>query len=115
MFIMDLSVAKVVFLYFIFCICIIYQILLIITMYKKRHEIDILSAVKRDNRISKAGLFFMVLMLIITYQSLFLDEITTGLVELMLIVISGDLGAKAIDNYTKIKKLQTNINEETNQ
>lgn len=71
-------------------------------MIIKRKELNFLSAIQRDGKISKAGIFFFILMLMITYQALFLDKITVELVELMIIIVGGDLGAKYLGNKQKV-------------
>lgn len=100
--ILEFTTIKIIFLYVIFAISAVYQITLFITLVRRRKEINFLSAIKRDGRISKAGLFFFILMLIITYQALFLDEITSGLIELMAIIVGGDLGAKYLGDKKEI-------------
>lgn len=110
---LDFELAKVVFLSIIFIVSILYQIVLFFALYKKRKELNFLSAIKRDGNISKSGLFFFILMLIITYQSLFLDGITPGLVELMGIIVAGDLGATWVNDrkhisLERIKKTRDN-------
>lgn len=76
----------------------ILQCALIFSLIRKQKEIDFLSCIKRDNRISKAGLFFFVLMGIIAYQALFTENVDMKLVELMALIIGGDLGATWLSN-----------------
>lgn len=108
MILLELSVLKTIFLYLIFLISGLYQIILIITMIRKRHTIDFLSAIRREGNLSKAGIFFFILMLVIVYQALFLDDITSGLVELMGLIIAGDVGANYINNkkYVDLEKIK---------
>lgn len=86
-------------------------------MFKNRKSLDFLSTIKRGDRISKASIFFFILMSIIIYQALFLGDISVGLIELMGIIIAGDLGGSWIKNQRelhleKIKK--TNDNDMSN-
>lgn len=106
---LEFATIKIVFLYVIFFISILYQVILFGSLIRHRKDVDFLSAIIRNGNISKAGIFFFVLMLIITYQALFLDEITAGLIELMGIIVLGDLGAKYVANkkiidLEKVKK-----------
>ena len=89
---------KIVFLGIIVFIAFALQCSLLYSLFKKRKEIDFLSCIKRDGRISKAGLFFFVLMGIIAYQALFADNIDSKLVDLMALIIGGDLGATWLSN-----------------
>lgn len=114
---LEFQLLKTIFLYMIFSISVIYQVILFISMIKNRRKIDFLSVIKREGSISKAGIFFFVLMAVIVYQALFLDQITPGLVELMGLIIAGDVGARYVSDkkhieLEKIKKTNYNMSSD---
>ena len=105
----SLEIVKIVFLGFILVIAFIYQLTLLISLFRHRHEISLISAIKREDRLSKAGIFFFVLMSIIVYQALFVSAgVQADLVYLMGMIICGDVGAKWVHRYQKVemKKIQ---------
>ena len=110
--ILEFEMVKVIFLYAIFAISALYQIILVITLFQKRKTVDFLSAIKRDGKVSKAGIFFFVLMLIITYQALFADRVLFELVELMFIIVGADLGATYLWNKKALSSEKLNIMKE---
>ena len=69
-----------------------------ISMFLNRKDINFLDTIKRDGRISKSGIFFFVLMSVIIYQALFLGDVTAGLIELMVIIVAGDVGTNWVNN-----------------
>lgn len=107
---LEILLSKNILLGILFFIVIIYQLLFVFVLIKNRKSVNFISAfTKQDGTISKSGIFFFILMQIIIYQSLFSGQITNGLVELMGVIIAGDIGIKAVDNYkdiqiTKIQK-----------
>ena len=101
---LSIEVVKTCFLGFILFIAFIYQVALLVTLFIKRDQISLVSAIKRGDRLSKAGIFFFVLMSIIVYQALFLPTgVQIDLVYLMGVVIGGDVMAKGISNYRNIE------------
>ncbi len=61
-----MEVIKTCFLGFILFIAFIYQVALLVTLFLKRDQISLVSAIKRGDRLSKAGIFFFVLKIINT-------------------------------------------------
>ena len=111
---LTIEVVKNIFLAFILLLSFIYQVALLVSLFRHRDEISLISAVKRGDRLSKAGIFFMVLMSIIVYQALFVPTgVQNDLVYLMGIIVCGDVGAKYVSNKHNIelKKIQK-ANEE---
>ena len=110
---LTIEFVKNIFLAFILLLSFIYQVALLISLFRHRHEISLISAIKRGDRLSKAGIFFMVLMSIIVYQALFIPTgVQNDLVYLMGIIVCGDVGAKYVSNQHNIelKKIQkTNV------
>lgn len=110
---LTIEFVKNIFLAFILLLSFIYQIALLISLFRNRHDISLISAIKRGDKLSKAGIFFMVLMSIIVYQALFVSTgVQTDLVYLMGIIVCGDVGAKYVSNQHNIelKKIQkTNV------
>jgi len=96
--IFDLELIKTIFLYVIFFVSVFYQLVLMISMFLHRKDINFLDTIKRDGRISKSGIFFFVLMSVIIYQALFLGDVTAGLIELMVIIVAGDVGTNWVNN-----------------
>lgn len=88
---------------FILILSLLYIVVLICSVIMNKKKIDFLSTIKRDGRISKAGIFFFIVMLIIIYQALFLPSISPELTTLMLYIIGGDVGASFVSNYKKIE------------
>lgn len=88
---------------FILILSLLYIVVLIFSVVSNKHKIDFLSTIKRDGRISKAGIFFFIVMLIIIYQALFLPAISPELTQLMLYIIGGDVGASFVSKYGKIE------------
>jgi hypothetical protein len=110
---LTIEFVKNIFLAFILLLSFIYQVALLISLFRNRHDISLISAIKRGDKLSKAGIFFMVLMSIIVYQALFVSTgVQTDLVYLMGIIVCGDVGAKYVSNQHNIelKKIQkTNV------
>ena len=110
---LTIEIVQNVFLAFILILSFIYQVALLVSLFRHRHEISLISAIKRGDRLSKAGIFFMVLMSIIVYQALFIPTgVQNDLVYLMGIIVCGDVGAKYVSNQHNIelKKIQkTNV------
>lgn len=111
---LEIVLSKDVLLGILFFIVIVYQLLFVFVLLKNRNTINFVSAfTKPDGTISKSSIFFFILMQIIIYQSLFMGKITEGLVELMGVIIAGDIGQKVVDHYkdiqiTKIQKTNEN-------
>lgn len=106
---LTIEIVQNIFLAFILILSFIYQVALLVSLFRHRHEISLISAIKRDDRISKAGIFFLVLMSIIVYQALFIPTgVQNDLVYLMGIIVCGDVGAKYVSNHHNIelKKIQ---------
>ena len=82
------------------------QCALLISLYRNRGTINFLSCIKRGNRVSKAGLFFFVLMGIIAYQGVFKDQVDINLVALMVSIIGGDLGATWLKNKKELDDME---------
>lgn len=80
------------------------QCALLISLYRNRKTIDFLSCIKRGERVSKAGLFFFVLMGIIAYQGVFKEQVDVNLVALMVSIIGGDLGATYLKNKKELEE-----------
>ena len=105
----SLELVKIVFLGFILVIAFIYQLTLLVSLFRHRHEISLISAIKRGERLSKAGIFFFILMSIIVYEALFVSTgVQADLVYLMGMIICGDVGAKWVNSYqhVELKKIQ---------
>lgn len=80
----SLEIVKIVFLGFILVIAFIYQLTLLVSLFRNRHEISLISAIMRGDKLSKAGIFFFILMSIIVYQALFVSTgVQADLVYLM--------------------------------
>ena len=106
---LTIELVKNIFLAFILLLSFIYQVALLVSLFRHRDEISLISAIKRGDRLSKAGIFFMVLMSIIVYQALFVPTgVQNDLVYLMGIIVCGDVGAKYVSNKHNIelKKIQ---------
>lgn len=56
---LSIEVVKACFLGFILFIAFIYQVALLVTLFIKRDQISLVSAIKRGDRLSKAGIFFV--------------------------------------------------------
>ena len=99
-----MEVVKSCFLGFILFIAFIYQITLLFSLFLHRDQYSLISAIKREDRLSKAGIFFFILMSIIVYQSLFVPTgVQPDLVYLMGIIVCGDVGAKYVYNKRTIE------------
>ena len=113
---LTIEVIQNCFLGFILFIAFIYQVALLATLIKNKDQVSLVSAIKRGDRLSKAGIFFFILMSIIVYQALFFPNgVQIDLVYLMGMIICGDVGAKWVSNYRnielhKIKKTQNDEN-----
>lgn len=95
---------KEILLFVIFIVSVLYQAILFFSLWKHRRCINFTSAViKPDGTVSKSGIMFFILMIVIIYQSLFVGTITAGLIELMLIIVGADVGGKFVDNYKNIE------------
>jgi len=89
----------------IFLISVSYVIILMISMFRNRHKIDFCSILLRDDgKISAARLAFFSVLLIITYQALWIGTISDGVPAIFLACIAGDLGSKACTSYFSLEK-----------
>jgi len=111
---LTLEVIKNVLLGFIFIIAILFQLFLFFDLFRHRKEVHFVSAVLRpeDGTISKGGVAFFIIILIIIYQALFMKTITPGLVELMGVIIGGDVAGKAVEAYKSTKFKQAEVVKE---
>ena len=105
------------FILILFC-TVIFLILLAVSLYKNKEQINFYTLIVRENgRLSKVGLSFIVILLIIVYQAILNQQITTGLIELLGIIFAAELGNSAITKGSKafvISKLQNPKPDEKN-
>lgn len=113
MIVIEFELLRNIFLSIILILSCIYQLILIISMFVGRKQIDFLSTIKSGNRISKSGIFFFILMILIVYQSLFLDQLTPGLVEIMGLIIAGEVGSRYVSNKKHIEMERIKKTNET--
>jgi len=81
---------------------IVFFIILLVSIIKNRDKIHFYTLIVRENnRISKVGLSFIAILLIIVYQAIFNKEITPGLIELLGIIFTAEIGTNAVNKGTK--------------
>lgn len=106
-------------LFFILCLITIILFIFSISVYRNRDKICFYSlAVRKDGSISKVGIAYMLLLLLITYQVFSGVEISSYLVELLGIIFAAELGKQYVDNkltkpqISKIKENLTHVDKD---
>ena len=95
------------FLIFILIILLIFLLIFFISLYRNRRKINFYSLIVRENgRISKVGIAFIFILMLVIYQVVSGVEISTYLVELLGVIFAAELGTKFVDS----KLTQKNIN-----
>lgn len=105
-------------------ICIVFILLLLlalltiffISLYNNRRKVKFYSLIARENgRISKVGIAFIFLLLLLIYQVISGIEVSTYLVELLGVIFAAEIGTKYVDgkltqnNIESIKNNLTNV------
>lgn len=106
-------------LFFILCLITIILFIFSISVYRNRDKICFYSlAVRKDGSISKVGIAYILLLLLITYQVFSGVEISSYLVELLGIIFAAELGKQYVDNkltkpqISKIKENLTHVDKD---
>lgn len=95
-------------------ICIVFILILLlallttffISLYNNRKKVKFYSLIARENgRISKVGIAFIFLLLLLIYQVISGIEVSTYLVELLGVIFAAEIGTKYVDG----KLTQNNI------
>lgn len=87
-----------------------YVLILIISLIRNKGIIDFASPIINEKgKISKSGLLFFLITLVVTYQALYQPEITPGLLEILAALAFKDAGIEIANKWqhvqlTKIKK-----------
>lgn len=92
----------------------VYQILIVLlsfafiatvffSIYRHKHEIKFYQMITREDengnsRISKVGIAFIFLLILIVYQTISSQQVGGGLVELLGLIFGAELGVKYISN-----------------
>jgi hypothetical protein len=88
----------------IFLVCILVLLLIFLgvfltSLFRNREKVNFYSLVVRENgRISKVGTAFIFILLLLIYQVISGNEVSTYLVELLFVIFTAELGTKFIDN-----------------
>lgn len=99
---------------FIILILFLYVILCIVSLYKNRNSINFTSAiVNLDGKISKSGILFLFLTLVVIYQALFSLPITDGLLEILAILAFKDAGIEIANKWERVQLHRVKKTKET--
>lgn len=99
---------------FIILILFLYVILCIVSLYKNRNSINFTSAiVNPDGKISKSGILFLFLTLVVIYQALFSLPITDGLLEILAILAFKDAGIEIANKWERVQLHRVKKTKET--
>ena len=105
-----------IFIVFILILLLLFLIIFFVSLYRNRSKINFYSLVVRENgRMSKVGIAFVFLLLLLNYQVISNTEVSTYLVELLGIIFAAELGTKYVDgkltktNMASIKNNLSNI------
>lgn len=88
----------------------IYFCVLLYSVIRHHASINFLSPiVHEDGKISKSGLLFFILTLIISYQALFVSEVTPGLIEILAALALKDAGVEVASKWqhVQLQKIKT--------
>ena len=92
----------------------LYVILCIVSLYKNRNSINFTSAiVNPDGKISKSGILFLFLTLVVIYQALFSLPITDGLLEILAILAFKDAGIEIANKWERVQLHRVKKTKET--
>ena len=91
-----------------------YVLLCIIGLYKNRDNVNFASTiVNNDGKISKSGVLFLFLTLVVIYQSLFGLPITDGLLEILAVLAFKDAGVEIANKWERVQLHRVKKTKET--
>ena len=101
------------FLAFILVLSLVFLSILFVSLLKNRNRILFYSLViKDDGQVSKIGIAFIFLLILLVYQVITETEVSSYLVELLGIIFAAEIGTKYVDNKTITNKDMTQITKQ---
>lgn len=93
------------FLFFLVILSLSFLIIVFTSVIRNRNKVQFYSIiVKEDGQISKVGIAFIFLLILLVYQVISGTEISGYLVELLGVIFAAEIGTKYVDNKTVSKK-----------
>lgn len=103
------------FLALIILILLIYFLTLACSLIKNRRNINFLQPILNSKgTLSKSSLLFLFLTLIISYQALFIGEVTSGLIEILAVLALKDAGINCYNRWSSVQDNKTTSDEKVN-
>lgn len=92
----------------------LYVIICIVSLCKNKDNVNFTSAIVNvDGRISKSGVLFLFLTLVVIYQALFGLPITDGLLEILAVLAFKDAGIEIANKWERVQLHRVKKTRET--
>ena len=101
------------FLFFILILSLLFLVIVFTSVIRNKDKVQFYSIIiKEDGQVSKVGIAFIFLLVLLVYQVVTETEISGYLVELLGVIFAAEIGTKYVDNKSVSKKEMLQISNQ---